>query len=230
MRRFVLSIFVIIVSLSAAIAQDKVNQLDEAGKRHGIWKKFYPNTKQLRYEGQFEHGKEIGVFKFYCKECGNKPTSVKTFSNDSDISEVSYFTIKGKLVSQGKMRGKDRIGEWVYFQKKSDQPMSKETYVNGKLDGMQIIYYPNGNITEEITYVGGVKQGNNNYYSPDGVLLKKLIYHNNKLHGPAAYYDVNGNVTIKGFYKDGKKHGLWQYFQDGKIAVEETYPKPLHNN
>lgn len=230
MRRYIIYIFAIVIAIGNLSAQEKTNQLDEAGKRHGVWKKYYPNTKQLRYEGQFEHGKEVGTFKFYCEECRDKPTTIKEFSANSDISEVKYFTIKGKLVSQGKMKGKERIGEWIYFQKKGNQPMSKETYVDGKLDGIQITYYPNGKVTEEIAYVQGVKQGDNKYYSPDGILLKKLIYHNDKLHGPAEYYDVNGNVTIKGYYKHGMKHGLWQYFKDGKVAVEETYPKPQKKN
>ena len=130
------------------------------------------------------------------------------------------------MVSEGQMKGKKRIGEWTYYHKQGNQAMSRELYVDGEKDGVQTTFYPNGKITEEVTYANGVKQGNNNYYSPDGVLLKKLIYNDGKLHGPAEYYDVHGNVTIKGYYKNGKKHGLWQYFKDGKIAVEETYPKP----
>lgn len=215
-----------LVAIPSSLAQGEFNQMDEAGKRHGVWKKYYPGTKQLRYEGQFSHGKEVGTFKFYCQDCGTNPSTVKEFNNTDSRAEVSYFTTKGKLVSKGMMEGKNRVGEWLYFHEKSKQPMSKETYVNGELDGVQVTYYPDGKITEEITYVKGMKQGSNNYYSPESVLLKKLIYHDNELHGPAEFYDANGNVTIKGHYKEGKKHGLWQYFKDGKLELEETYPKP----
>lgn len=225
MIRTALFFILAIISANTLVAQD-INKLDEAGKRHGVWKKYFPNTKQLRYEGEFNHGKEVGTFKFYCEDCGDKPTTTKDFKANSDIADVKYFTIKGKLVSEGQMKGKDRIGEWLYYQKKSKEVMSKEVYVAGKLDGVQITYYPSGKITEEVTYSKGVKEGKNNYYSVDGVLIKKLIYYNNELHGPAEYYDVNGTVTIKGYYKNGKKHGLWQYFKDGKIEIEETYPIP----
>ena len=225
MKRPYILFLIAIISVTALSAQE-VNKFDETGKRHGVWKKYYPNSKQLRYEGEVNHGKEIGTFKFYCEECGDKPTTTKDFKANSDIANVKYYTIKGKVVSEGQMKGKDRIGEWVYFQKNSNNIMSKEVYVAGEMDGIQITYYPNGKITEEITYTKGIKQGENNYYSPEGVLLKKLIYHNDQLHGPAEYYDANGNVTIKGYYKNGKKHGLWQYFKDGKVELEETYPKP----
>ena len=48
-----------------AIAQDKLNQLDEKGAKHGVWKGYHAESKRLRYEGTFKHGKEVGVFKFY---------------------------------------------------------------------------------------------------------------------------------------------------------------------
>ncbi len=229
MKSFLL-LFVGIMSYSAAFSQSDVNQFDENGKRHGSWKKYFEGTEQLRYEGTFEHGKEVGTFKFYCEECKSQPMVTKEFSGKDNLADVKYYTIKGKLVSEGKMQGKKRVGEWLYYHEKTNSVMSRENYVDDKLHGKKYTYYPNGNITEEITYEHGVMQGDNLYYGPDGVMLKKLKYVNNELHGEAFYYDANGNVTIKGFYKDGKKHGLWQYFKDGKVTLEETFPKPKPGN
>lgn len=207
-------------------SQAEINQLDAQGNRHGLWKKTYEGTKQLRYEGTFEHGKEVGEFKFYCEDCKDKPTVIKNFTGKDGIANVKYFTIKGKLVSEGKMKDKDRIGEWVYYHEKSNNVMTRENYKNGKLEGTVTTYYPNGKVTEELNYKNGLKEGENNYYSPDGILLKKLLYTNDQLQGTATYYDAFGNVVIEGFYKDGKKHGLWKYYKDGKVVLEETYPKP----
>jgi len=208
------------------VAQEKVNQFDENGKRDGVWKKDYPGTKQLRYKGQFDHGQETGVFKFYCETCKDQPMAIKDFSSNGNKTSVQYFTIKGKLVSEGNMEGKDRVGEWLYYHEKSKAVMTREHYKNDKLDGIKTTYYPNGTKTEEIHYQNGLKQGENNYYSPEGVLLKKLQYVDDKLSGEALYYDANGTVTIKGYYKNGKKHGRWQYFKNGEVEMEETYPKP----
>ncbi len=227
MRLFFLIFSGIAFGTTTLSAQSDINQMDADGKRHGVWKKMYPGTKQLRYEGTFEHGKEVGTFKFYCEKCKDRPTAIKKFNAKDNIAHVQYFTMKGKLVSEGKMDGKNRIGEWIYYQKKSGDVMTKETYVNGKLDGKKITYYPNGKVTEELNYVNGQMEGQNNYYSPDGILIKKLKYRNNQLQGEATYYDAYGNVVIEGFYKDGKKHGLWRYYKNGKIELEEIYPKPL---
>ncbi len=211
-------------------AQESINKMDAKGARHGLWRKFYPDTEQLRYEGTFEHGKEVGVFKFYCEECGNQPTATRTFNTKDNSVLVQYFTIKGKLVSEGKLVDREREGEWISYHKNSSQIMSKEFYKNGKLQGKQTTYYPDGTITEEIYYEQGLKEGENIYYSPEGVIIKKLQYRDDMLQGAALYYDAFGNIVVEGFYKDDKKHGLWKYYKNGKLELEETYPKPINKS
>ena len=228
MRFFFIVFLSVVCSGPSLLGQNDINQNDADGRRHGIWKKYYPGTKQLRYEGTFEHGKEVGTFKFYCEECKDKPTAVKEYNEENNKANVKYFTIKGKLVSEGMMEGQNRIGEWLYFHEKSKAVMTRENYVNGKLDGKKITYYPNGIVTEELSFKNGVMEGENNYYSPEGILIKKLQYRNNELQGEAFYYDAFGNTVISGFYKNGKKHGLWKYYKNGKVELEETYPKPLN--
>ena len=99
--------FGIISAFNFAIAQE-INQMDENGERHGIWQKKFPGTDQLRYEGEFDHGKEIGTFKFYCEDCGSQPMVIKVFNRKDDIADVKYFTKKGKLVSEGAMQSKKK--------------------------------------------------------------------------------------------------------------------------
>ena len=211
---------------SILLAQGDVNQMDSHGERHGIWKKMYPNTKKLRYEGQFDHGKEIGTFTFYCEECGDAPTVTKEFNAANAIAKVKYFTIKGKLVSEGDMDGKLRIGEWVYYHKKGSSIMTRESYVNGEVSGAKITYYPNGEVAEELNYRNGTMHGINKYFAPNGTLLKDLTYNNNKMEGNAIYYDEHGQKSIEGVYKNDKKHGVWKYYKNGKFDREETFPKP----
>ena len=215
----------IVFSSVDAFSQEEINQLDDQGEPHGIWKKYYEGTEQLRYEGKFEHGKEVGEFRFYCEDCKDKPVAIKNFKGKDGIAEVKYVTKKGAIISEGKMKGKDRIGEWITYHKNSKIPMVRETYLDGKLSGKRSIYYPIGTLTEELIFSQGLKEGENLFYSPEGVTIKKLHYKDDKLHGPAAFYDGHGNLIIEGTYKDDKKHGLWKYYKDGKVAVEETFPK-----
>ena len=227
MKFVFLFFFGIFVGASTLLAQAEINQLDSEGKRHGLWKKMHAGNKQVRYQGTFEHGKEIGTFKFYCEKCKKQPSVIKEFNSRNSISEVRYYTAKGKLVSEGKMDGKNRIGEWLYYPEKYATVMTREQYKDGKLHGKKITYYPNGKVTEETNFVNGLKEGENNYYSPESVLLKKLKYRNDKLVGEAFHYDASGAVMIEGFYKEGRKNGIWKYYKGGKLVLEEKYPKPL---
>ena len=213
-----------ILNLSA-ISQNEINQLDDQGKRHGVWVKMYEGSTQIRYKGNFKHGKEIGEFNYYCKDCKDNPIIIKTFNEEDNTALVVYLTKKRKVVSEGTMKDKNRIGEWVYYHEKSKNVMTREHYVEGKLNGIKTTYYLNQKITEELTYKNGIKEGLNNYYSPDEVLLKKLIYKNDQLEGAAFYYDSNGDIIIEGNYKNGRKDGLWKYYSEGKLTKEETYPK-----
>ena len=46
-------------------SQEKINQFDEKGERHGLWKGTYDESKRPRYEGVFNNGKETGVFNYF---------------------------------------------------------------------------------------------------------------------------------------------------------------------
>lgn len=220
----------VLFATSLMISQNEINQLDNQGLRHGVWKKTFKGSKQIRYEGAFNHGKEIGIFKFYCSDCKDKPTIIKTFNDANNSAEVQYYTIKGKLVSEGNMIDKNRIGDWVYYHKKSKGIMTKEFYKDGRIDGLKVTFYLNNQIAEELNYKNGLKEGINNYYSPEGVLLKKLFYKNNLLQGYAYYYDAKGNVILEGNYKNNKKNGVWKTFKNKKFIKEDIYPKPIENH
>ena len=42
-------------------------------------------------------------------------------------------------------------------------------------------------------------------------------------------FATRGAVIIDGNYKNGKKHGVWKHYKNGKLVLEETYPKPVRD-
>jgi len=54
-------------------------------------------------------------------------------------------------------------------------------YVNGKVDGVDTSFYPNGDKMITYTYKDGIKDGEAYSYYTDGRVCRKAIYKNNKL-------------------------------------------------
>ena len=60
-------------------AQNNFNKLDEKGKKNGPWKGIYEDTKNPKYEGTFEHGKEVGFFTFFDNTKTKKVIATREF-------------------------------------------------------------------------------------------------------------------------------------------------------
>ncbi|MEO8933298.1 MAG: toxin-antitoxin system YwqK family antitoxin, partial [Xanthomarina sp.] len=149
-------VLLLLILPSVFLAQN-INQLDENGKRHGVWKKNFDNSQVIRYEGEFNHGKEIGLFKFY-KNIKNEAvlTATKNFNINNNLTEVVFYASDGKVISKGKMRDKEHIGEWIYYHKNSKEVMTLEHYNNqGQLEGESLVYYKSGQLAEKRIYSKG---------------------------------------------------------------------------
>ncbi|MDX1471733.1 MAG: toxin-antitoxin system YwqK family antitoxin [Flavobacteriaceae bacterium] len=222
--------FVISLTPISLTAQEK-NQLDSQGQRHGYWSKNFDGTDQPRYQGQFEHGQETGLFKYYKLVNGKSLLSAtKEFDLETDIAEVQFLSSEGNLISKGKMKGRLFIGPWVYYHNDSDIVMTTETYnENGKLDGERIVYYPDGKIAERVIYDNGKIDGLNIWYLENGKVLKELNYTNGELHGEAKYFNPEGILIVEGQYQNGKKNGIWKYYEDGKLKETKDYSAKSQN-
>ncbi|NMH88630.1 toxin-antitoxin system YwqK family antitoxin [Flavivirga algicola] len=223
MKKVIFTLLAILIYGSSF--SQSVNQFDENGKRHGIWKKTFKNTNVLRYEGEFSHGKEIGVFKFY-KNIRKKPvlTATRTFNENDNKTYVKFFTSRGKLISEGTMDGKLYVGTWKYYQKNSDKLLTLEHYNNkGNLHGERFVYYPDGQVAEKQNYIDGKLDGASTWYSVKDVVLKSFIYVNGELHGDSKFYNPKGELITEGRYKHGKKHGIWKYYENGKLVNQKDF-------
>lgn len=228
---FVLMFF----SVFCLYAQTDFNKLDEKGKKHGVWKGFYEESKRPRYEGTFEHGKEIGIFNFYDDTKAKSIIATREFNaKDNSAYTIFYDQYKNK-VSEGKVVNKLFEGQWKYFHQASKSSMTTENYVNGKLEGVRTVFYLNGKVAEEISYKNGLKYGFYKKYTEKGILLEESIFKNNMYSGLAIFSDTNGNVVSKGQFVNGKKSGIWQFFEKGKLIKEmnmsfaENASKPKNN-
>lgn len=223
-RRIILTYFFPFLFLNfTASAQEEPNQLDTENRRHGLWKEFFDPQKQMpKFEGEYNHGKEVGMFKFY-KEGLNNPSATMIFSPKSDSVTVKYLSQNDKTISEGIVVDKERTGIWTYYHKNSDKVMMTETYRDGKLQGPKKVYYEDGTLAEEANYLDGQLHGQRKLFSVKGVVLEDLIYKQGELHGPAKFFNGKGELTTEGSYKDNKHHGTWRYYENGILKEEKEF-------
>ncbi len=197
----------------------KINQFNKNKERTGVWKKYYSN-KRIRYVGQFVNGKEVGTFKYYDISTSKHPTIIKEFSATSDSARVQYYTLKGKLRSEGMMLGRKRVGKWIYYFS-NGKLFSEEFYKNGNLEGDLKNYYENGKVLEHVQYQNGMKNGFSRKYADSGILIEEVNYVNDKLDGLGRYFELNGDLKEEGLYRNGKRYGKWEFYIGGKKVTKK---------
>jgi antitoxin component YwqK of YwqJK toxin-antitoxin module len=219
------SIVILLLFINFSFAQSETNKLDENGKKHGVWKGYFEESKRLRYEGTFEHGKEIGTFNYYDDTKAVNIIGVRIFNAKDNSAYTTFYDQKKNIVSEGKVIDKLKDGIWKYYHEASKVIMTQENYKLGKIDGLKTIYYKDGKIAEETNYINGIKNGVYKNFSEKGVLLETVTYKNDEYDGLATYKDISDKVTAQGIFKDGKKVGIWKFYTDGKLVKSENFNK-----
>lgn len=222
--RFYSLLVMITLSSFTITAQTEINQLDQKGNKHGLWKGYYEPSKRLRYEGTFEHGKESGTFKYYDDTKAAIVLAERTFNSKDNSAYTVFYNQKKSKISEGKIIGKAREGEWIYYHENSTVPMSKEKYKNDKLHGLRQVFFPNGKIAEEIQYNNGIREGNYRKYTPTGIVLEESTYKNGEIHGHSIFRGSDGQMASEGKFVNGLKKGMWKFYEGGKLVREEKYP------
>ncbi len=213
----------LVMQVTTGWTQEDINSHDTEGKRHGYWKEYFdPNESQLKFEGEFEHGKKIGLFKFY-REGLKQPVAIMDFDAESDRATAKYLSQNGKIISEGEIHDQKRVGVWTYYHKNSDEVMMTENYEEGKLHGHKKVYYDEGQLAEEANYSHGELHGPRKLYSEKGVVLEDLHYENGELHGPAKIFNGKGELMSEGVYRNNKHHGTWRYYENGELKEVKEF-------
>lgn len=207
-------------------AQNNFNKLDEKGNKNGPWKGIYEDTKNLKYEGTFEHGKEVGLFIFFDNTKTKKVIATREFNPKDNSAYTIFYDQNKNKVSEGKVVNKLFEGRWNYYHKASKAIMTIENYANGKLEGLRSVFYPNGKIAEEINYKNNLKEGICKRYTENGIVIEESAYKNNEYNGTTTFKDSDGNLISKGNFVDGKKAGVWHFYEKGKLSKEENMSFP----
>ncbi len=218
------SIIVFLISLLFSVlhAQTEYNKLDAKGLKHGIWKGVYEESKRPRYQGIFEHGKEVGVFQFFDDTQKGDVIATREFNPKDNSAYTIFYDQNKNKVSEGRVVNKLFEGEWKYYHYASPAVMTTENYKNGKLEGVRTVYFFNGKIAEQINYVNNLKQGAYKKYTESGIVLEESFFKNNEYDGLAIFRNDSGIVVSKGMFAKGLKTGTWDVLENGKLVKKSS--------
>lgn len=210
-----------LVCFGFAQAQTEYNKLDAKGLKHGIWKGFYEESKRIRYQGTFEHGKEIGLFQFFDDTQKSDVIATREFNPKDNSAYTIFYDQNKNKVSEGKVVNKAFEGLWKYYHFASSKIMSTENHKNGKLEGLRTVFFLNGNVAEEIQFVNNQKEGLYKKYTENGIVIEESFYKNNEYDGLAIFRNENGAIVSKGMFTKGKKIGSWEVLENGKLVKKD---------
>lgn len=213
--------FSLLINIIPLNAQEPTNQLDEKGLKHGKWLGYYEDTKNLRYEGVFEHGIEQGIFNFYDNRTKKTLLATRDFTKENGQVYTIFYNEKGLKVSEGLLINKKREGKWLYYHLNSTDVMTLEFYKNDQLNGLKQVFYKNNKIAEETNYILGKKEGLYKKYAENGVVLEEVTYKNDERNGTVIYRNTDNQIITKGFYVNDIKRGVWTTYENGKVVKEE---------
>lgn len=226
MRKWILYVLLLSFTPSAfaqsykAFKGDTINRTDAAGKKQGLWKKYYPGDT-LFSEGSYKNDVPTGTFRTYYKN-GHKQAVIK-YRGATGEGVATVFSDTGSIMAQGKYLFQKKDSTWIYFGG-NGQKSAEERYKNGVKEGMWKIYYPNGKISRIVNYKADKKTGSYIEYFENGVTKLEATMKNDDFEGLFTIYHPNGKVWQQGGYKNGLKEGIWTTYTDtGAKEKEEKF-------
>lgn len=200
------------------VSREKINRLDNEGRKQGLWKFFYDNGL-VREEGTYRNDLKNGYFKEY-DETGKLIATSKWVDGEKQENAVELvrLNVEKEYYPDGKIK-------------------VVQSYLNGVPQGVRREYDEEGNITagylfdhgkivgEGIVKEDGLKDGPWKEFYPNGQLKAEGKYSKGIKTGKWVYYYKNGQVEQTGSYdKKGRPKGDWVwYYPSGALLREESY-------
>ncbi len=198
---------------------EKINRIDNSGKKTGIWRDFYQDGK-IKYETTFRNGQPQGIQKEY-DPSGKLLSSLNfiegnidlSFNNQDDSIEIRDLKYdNGIIKSTGAYKVNTPIGFHKWFKE------------NGELY-YGLIYNRLGKVTSEGYLSKSSKRDGfwKEYYSNQNVKAEG-DYKNNKKNGHWKYYNLNKSIEQEGDFSDDAYQNKWIWYgSNGKIICIENF-------
>jgi antitoxin component YwqK of YwqJK toxin-antitoxin module len=172
-----------------------------------------PSSKSLNHFEIYITMKRLLFFAFLC-------LSFSISFGQVNITELAR--VEGKWTKEGE--SKPYSGDFV---ETYEDGSTKGTgmLVDGLLDGLRFMYYPNGNKSVKKYYKAGYPHGESKEFYDDGTLKAEGVFENNKEIGAWTLYHPNGKKHAVLTFDNGIQNGpYFEYSQEG-VLIQQFYFK-----
>ena len=156
-----------------------------------------------------------GIIYVFTKEYSKRPDSLKAIPTTKKMTKknVSWYLIDtepytGKFIDYY-LNGKKECEGYLF---------------NGKLKGKRLLFYPEGNLSDEVEYENGLQNGIEKRYFKNGTLMQTGEFKNGKEIGIWEMYHPNGQLKQRTNFVNGKMDGeSVSYYSTGEIKGKNNY-------
>jgi antitoxin component YwqK of YwqJK toxin-antitoxin module len=220
-----ITLFLSILISFSLLAQTDINKVDGQGRKQGVWKKPYENTKQYKYVGQFKDNVPYGKFVYYYED--GSVEAVIHFYDNGKLTRSQMYHHSGYMMAQGKYVNKEKDSTWVYYDDRGIISY-QESYKLGKLDGQKVYFFePKDNnlrVARYEYYKNGVLNGEFKEYYENSKLKQEGNYRDGNIDGVVKHYYPSGKIQKVCRYRYAVKHGMWIFYaEDGKEEGTKLY-------
>lgn len=204
------------------------NQRDAAGHKQGYWEAADSKGK-LVYSGYFKDDRPVGEMKRYYPTGGVRV--VMNYDETGTKVRARFFWQNGELAAQGNYVDAKRDSVWLYYSYYAKTVSLRVEYAEGKRNGKEQSFYPDGTVAEETIWKNDLKDGLCTQYFENGQVKSSSTCINGQLEGAFTVYFSNGTKRIEGAYRHDAPDGEWKrYDEKGKLASTIRYARGIIAN
>ncbi len=149
---------------------------------------------------------------------------VSTYTYRNGVRDGAYVTYDetGRPVTTGQYRN----GGFDGVQKidRGEGYRTEIVYRDGKLEGTETTWYPNGQIAVQAHYANGVMEGPMTSYAESGMIQSVAPYANDRLEGVVQTFHPDGKVLSAESYRADQLEGKSSFYRpDGTLDMELHY-------
>jgi antitoxin component YwqK of YwqJK toxin-antitoxin module len=153
------------------------------------------------------------VYVFTASYCFGQPLKINFFPGLHKRGGIVY-----KEGSQDPYTGDSKS---IY---ENGNPYVKAEFKDGKLDGIYIAFYANGQKMGITHYKEGIKQGEATAWHENGKLASKVNFKNNARDGRMTAYYANGQKSLEAYFNEGTVDSTYsQWKENGQLYYRAWY-------